>query len=102
MKTYAENIDLASVMASGLKANAERAAKRGLGADFPDRIENKVGTVKTINNKQETIKADLKTTTEELDKEMDELNALVDEAKKVIKLEFPQSQWKEFGITDKR
>ena len=101
-KTYAENIDLATVMVSALKANAERAARRGLGDDFPVKMETVLADVKTINSKQEKLKAELKMTTEELTKKIEELIAIINEAKKVIKLEFPQTQWKEFGINDKR
>lgn len=58
--------------------------------------------VKNLNNEQETLKAKLKTKTEELDKKMANMKVLVYEAKKVVKLKFDKTQWKEFGIEDKR
>ena len=30
------------------------------------------------------------------------MNEMIDEGKKVVKLEFDKTQWKEFGIEDKR
>ena len=102
MKTYAESINLTSVMISGLKANASRVQKRGLGSDFASKLETVLNDVKKLNNEQETLKADLKSKTEQLNQKMDEMNVMINEGKKVVKLEFEQSQWKEFGIEDKR
>jgi uncharacterized FlaG/YvyC family protein len=48
------------------------------------------------------LKAKLKSKTDELNKKMDDMNDLVDEAKKVVKLELDKTQWKEFGIDDMR
>ena len=101
-KTYAESINLTSVLVSGLKSNSERVSKRGIGSDFAPKLETILNDVKNLNNEQETLKAKLKSKTDELNKKMDDMNVLVDEAKKVVKLEFEQTQWKKFGIEDKR
>ena len=52
--------------------------------------------------KQEKLKADLKSKTAELEAKMKEIDAKMSEAKKIVKMDIPQSQWKEFGIYDKR
>ena len=101
-KTYAESINLATVLTSGLKANADRVSKRGITADFVSNLETSLNDAKNLNNEQETLKANLKTKTDQLNQKMDEMNGFVDEGKKVVKLEFDQTQWKEFGILDKR
>jgi hypothetical protein len=101
-KTYAESINLATVLISGLKANADRVSKRGIGSDFISNLETNLNDAKNLNNEQETLKANLKTKTDQLNLKMDDMNGLVDEGKKVVKLEFDQTQWKEFGILDKR
>ena len=101
-KTYAESINLTTVLVSGLKANSERVSKRGISTDFVSNLETNLNDVKNLNNEQETLKANLKSKTDSLNKKMDDMNALVDEAKKVVKLEFDKTQWKEFGIEDKR
>jgi len=51
---------------------------------------------------QEKLKADLKSKTESLNALLDSLAGKYSEARKLVKLEIPQSQWKEFGINDKR
>jgi hypothetical protein len=43
----------------------------------------------------------LKEKTEQLDKAMTELEKKAGEARKIIKLDMPQSTWREFGINDK-
>jgi len=101
-KTYAESINLTSVLVSGLKTNTERVSKRGIGSDFVPKLETILNDAKNLNNEQEALKAKLKIKTDELNKKMDDMKVMVDEAKKVVKLEFDKTQWKEFGIEDKR
>lgn len=50
----------------------------------------------------EKLKADLKTKTQDLDAKLGELKKLYSELKKSVKMDIEQSQWKEFGIEDKR
>jgi molybdenum-dependent DNA-binding transcriptional regulator ModE len=101
-KTYAEKIKDAEVMSAGLLNNAEKAGKRGLGADFTDKLRNNLQKVITLNNEQERLKSTLKQKTAELDATMTELDVQMSEARKLVKIEFPQPQWKEFGIDAKR
>jgi hypothetical protein len=61
-----------------------------------------IRTEAKINDEQEKLKADLKSKTDALNAKMEELTQKYSEAKKVVKLEFPQTQWMEFGISDKR
>jgi len=102
MKTYADNINQTTVMISGLRNNSERAKKRGLDSSFVQGLETDLNEVRNLNNDQESIKAKLKAATDALNKKMESMNKKLDEAKKVVKLEFDKTQWKEFGITDKR
>ena len=102
MKSYAESISSAQVMATGMQNNETIVSQRGwLQANNAMLIDVR-NQVVLLNDEQEKLKADLKTKTAELDAKMDELSALMKEAKKVVKLGLPQSQWKEFGVTDKR
>ena len=101
-KTYAENIKNAELMSSGLKNNAERAEKRGLGRDFLTKLKADLQKVVELNNEQEKLKADLKRKTAELDAQMKLLNSEVADARKIVKVEFQQEQWKEFGIEAKK
>jgi predicted RNase H-like nuclease (RuvC/YqgF family) len=101
-RSYAETINSAKLMVSGLRSNADRVAKRGLTPEFTNGIENLQNKGMTLDNEQEDLKAKLKTKTEELDRLIEELEKLLSEARKIVKLEMEQSTWKSFGIDDKK
>jgi len=100
-KSYAKKLDDAQVMLSGLKAHNEL-ARRGIDAAFVTNLEAKISSSIQLNNEQEKLKADLKSKTAELDNEVSRMVKLVAEAQKVVKMDIPKSQWKEFGIQAKR
>ena len=100
-KSYSENITLAKVMADGLsryKSNLPAAVKESQISE----LESLRQTIETLNSEQEKLKADLKTKTQALDAKLNELQKLYAELKKRIKIDIEQSQWREFGIEDKR
>ena len=100
--SFAETINSAQVMATGLQNNATDAAQRGWQQTNNDKLIALRSEAIALNDEQEKLKAAQKTKTAELDAKMAELNAQMKEAKKVVKLTFKQSQWKEFGVLDKR
>ena len=100
--SYAEQISNAQVMVSGLKGNADKVARRGIDGAFVTSLDANVQSVTTLNNEQEKLKADLKAKTAQLDATLAELDKGLAEARKIVKLDFPQGQWREFGIEDKR
>ena len=101
-KTYAEQISQAEVMTAGLKNNAAQVARRGLDEAFVNKLEADRLAAVALNNEQEKLKADLKAKTAQLDATLAELDKGLAEARKIVKLDFPQGQWREFGIEDKR
>ncbi len=100
--SYAEQISQADIMLQALKSNVDKLSRRGIDQPFVDEMESMAKQVKALNEEQEKLKADLKSKTESLNALMDGLAGKYSEAKKLVKLEIPQSQWKEFGINDKR
>ncbi len=101
-KSFAERINDAQVMFTGMKANQEEAGERGWTEEKNSQLAVTRKEAVRLNDEQEKLKADLKTKTAQLNEKMAKLNAEMKEAKKVVKLGFPQSRWKEFGVTDKR
>jgi hypothetical protein len=99
-RSYAETINSAKVMLSGLKSNADRVSKRGAGADFVTKFESAFAASQTLDSEQEDLKAKLKTKTAALDAKVGELEKLMSEARKVVKLEMEKESWKSFGIAD--
>jgi len=101
-KSYAKQIDDAQVMLAGLKSNIDALAKRGMTAEFVANLETGTANAIAQNNAQEKLKADLKMATASLDATLATIQKAMSEATKVVKLELPQPQWKEFGIHAKK
>ena len=100
--SYSEVINSVKLMLSGLKSNTERVGKRGLDTSFITKLEESMTNAQTLDNEQESLKAELKTKTVKLDEEMVTIQKLMSESKKVVKLEMPQETWQAFGISDKK
>lgn len=98
----AEIVNATELMLSGLKAHQSELSTRGLDDAFIKKMEDLMKELVQANNLQEKLKADLKTQTEKVDQMMGNLQKLSSEAKKRVKLDVPATQWKEFGIEDKR
>jgi ATP-dependent Lon protease len=101
-KAYATQISDAQVMTAGLNANLDLLQQRGMTAEFVGKLQKDVDYAIEQNNAQEKLKADLKAATAALDKTLGEVNKAMSEATKVVKLQMPQEQWKEFGIQAKK
>jgi hypothetical protein len=101
-KTYANTISDSTVMLNGIRDNQDILAKRQIDKTFVDTMQTGINTCITLNNEQETLKAKLKEKTEQLDRALADLEKQSAEARKIIKMDMPQSSWREFGIEDKR
>jgi hypothetical protein len=101
-KTQSEEITDAGVMASGIRANQDVLAQRKIDMAYADQLQAEIDTCIALNVEQETLKAKLKAKTEEFDKAFASMQKKATEARKIIKLDMPQSSWREFGINDKR
>ncbi|SDE27390.1 hypothetical protein [Riemerella columbipharyngis] len=100
--SFAETISKTQVLATALKANSTQLEKRGIDNSFITELEKLRNESITLNDEQEKLKADLKLKTEALLEKINLLEKKYAEAKKIIKIDFAQSQWVEFGIEDKR
>ncbi len=101
-KTFAQQTSDAQVMLSGLRANTDRLSKRSINEDFVAGLQADLDACIALNNEQKTLKAKLKKKTSDLNKKMEAMEKKVAEARKVVKLDISQTEWKEFGIADKR
>ena len=101
-KTYAASVDSAQVMLAGIRRHASELSRRGIDAAFQTELEAKINTTIAENNEQEKRKADLKAQTVIVDKSVKGMNAMVAEAQKIVKMDIPKEQWKEFGIQSKQ
>ncbi len=100
--SFSKQIDQAQVMVSGLQLYSADVAKKGLDAAFTTKLEATAAKAVELNNEQEKLKSDLKTKTTELDAVLLELEHMVADSKKVVKISVPQSNWIAFGMNCSR
>jgi hypothetical protein len=100
--TQSQEITNTGIMVNGIKSHQETLAQRKIDNVFADELQRKVDACINLNVEQETLKAKLKAKTEEFDNAFADMQKQSAEARKVIKLDIPQSSWREFGIEDKR
>jgi hypothetical protein len=101
-KAFGVQMEKSDLLVSALANNKDRVARRGLDDEFITRFSERLDRINGLNRTQEKAKADLKRATAGIEREMVELRKEFSEAKKVVKLEFPCEDWREFGITDGR
>ena len=101
-QSLGETLARAGLMVAGLKVNSDRLKRRGLDEGFIASLEGLNKSIGELNAEQEALKSRLKEKTAQIDEAFASLKTKLSEARKVIKLELPQTGWKEFGITDMR
>ncbi len=101
-KSFAQRLQDAQIMGTALEANLTILKKRGMTQEFIDKLINTQNSLITKNSEQEKLKASLITLTAAMNKLDKELKLQMQEAVKVVKLEAPVEQWKEYGIQAKR
>lgn len=100
--SFAELVNSGKVMLTGLQANAEAVARRGIDTEFMTNLQTAIVDTETLNGEQESLKAALKAKTAELDSRLMDLKKMLSEARKVVKMTIDKTRWVEFGISDKR
>lgn len=98
---YSERITYAKVMADGIREMKEN-LPLGVQEGDSTKLDLFRSEAEALNSKQESLKAELKNTTESLNKKMDEMEKFQSNIKKRIKLDIDPSLWKKFGINDKK
>lgn len=101
-KSFAQQLSDARLMIAGVGKNLDALGKIGLSAADVEEMESTLKVTSDLDSRQESLKAELRTCTAELNKSQRALAGLVSAAKKRVKLVMPQELWREFGIGDKR
>ncbi|MGD2089099.1 MAG: hypothetical protein PVH61_23175 [Candidatus Aminicenantes bacterium] len=101
-ESYANKIEFARLMVSGLRNHLEQLSRRGLDEAFVNELEELVKTASNKKHRQASLKAQLKKETATLNQVIKELGQKVSGAKKIVKIDIHQPLWKGFGIKDKR
>jgi hypothetical protein len=97
--SFAEQAHQAELLLAGLSAHADRVAGRGVNTAFITELNAKYDNLLEAYNNQQALKARLMEKTAERIDVQDRVFDLCSEARKLVKIEFPQESWVEFGIT---
>lgn len=98
--SYAQKLADAKIMVDALRKNTGQVTK--IDPVFITDMELLKMEVETLNTEQEKLKADLKSKTEQLNSKVKSLTEKYNFAKKRVKMDIPQTQWKEYGILDSK
>ena len=103
VKNFAQSLADARLMADAIKAHIEELkGSTGMAEDTGEKLSALVKEMSDLDTAQEKLKADLKQKTAELDTKAKELDALMTDCKKRVKLGGSKDGWKEYGITATR
>ncbi len=99
---FAKLMDDLNVMSGGITTRLTSISSIGITAADATALAAYAQELKTLNNTQEDLKAQLKTKTAELEAKIAEAKAKHAKLSKMIKVVAPQSEWLAFGITAKK
>jgi len=77
-------------------------AKRGLDDAFVAKLQAAAQRAADLDDEQERLKSQLEAKTAELKENRVELESLLNEAKKMVKLDLPKTEWKQHGVKDSK
>lgn len=80
----------------------ENLARYGITSEAVNTFETSITTLKATNQRQEDIKASLKTITAQLQNEQKQMEGYYSTFKRKLKAETPMQEWKRFGFADKK
>ena len=100
--TQDEILSRTEVLTKGIRNNLCRLKIRGIDETFATRVETLRDQVVRLEFEQSGLRSRLKEKTSEVNSSMSDLKAVLSEARILVKLQIPQTGWKEFGISDKK
>lgn len=87
-----------SLLAEAMAAHQEALTPKGGGEDFVNRLKEMVQAARDLNQEQERYKALQKETTGKIQDKLKEVNRMISNGHKIVKMTIDQKRWVEFGI----
>lgn len=101
-KVYLSELSRVHNLLEGLRRNVNLVSDKGLDNKFIDQMEHDSEVAKGYNAENEKLRMEIKEKTIRANRQLFTIKNQVKEAKKIIKHNFPQEKWIDFGIADKR
>lgn len=102
MKIYSEQVSKTQELIAGLKKEINLVKNKGINEEYIGRLEADNKLIASYNEDIDKLKAATKEKSREAARKLIEVKVRVKEAKKIVKQNFNQDSWKEFGIKDRR
>ena len=102
MKVISKQINKTQRLITGLKNKAELVKNKGIDEKFVAQLEMDTNFVRINNEESDKLKTEARSKAKQANLRLIEVKIQVKKAKKIIKQNFEQSRWREFGIFDAR
>lgn len=101
-KVYAEHVQKAQMLASGLRKNIEQVKGHGVTPEQLSQLEQKATVIARHSEELDELRKVVSEKASVASRELVELRADVQGLKQIVKRNFTQERWADFGILDKR
>lgn len=101
-KVYSDQIRKTTDLAKGISKNLSLLKGYGLSEKTAADLEKAAAKAQEYDDKKDKMREELHAYTVESNEHLDKMKQMVTDAKKIIKLNFPQERWSSFGIPDQK
>ena len=98
MATFAKRLITAKSMIAGLSAHADEVSQRGFTKEVIGQMTGLYEKAVGLDDKRNAIKARSREATSEAEKTMGELESLCGDARQIVRMDFVEETWPEFGF----
>ena len=99
---FSEKVFLAKKFAAGILKYQDRLVGSRLDKDFAKEVDDLREHVSQLVRDRDDLREEMLKKTKEFNRQLDILVSKYQEGKKIIKIDFERSDWKLFGIKDKK
>ena len=101
-KTVELQIEKSRMLVEGLRKHLTAGVGGGITNDEIDRMEQELKTLEAANAEVDRIREELSPKVKQMNDVLAQVKTLYAEKKKVLKDFYPQEQWADYGVPDKR
>ena len=98
MATFAQRLVSVKNMIAGINAHANEVSKRGITQEVLDQMSQLYEKAAKLDDDRNALKARSQEATAQAEETMSDLETLCSNAKKVVRMDFAEETWPEFGF----
>ncbi len=101
-QVHSNSIKKTELLITGLRRNKETLENKGIDEQLITKLEISKNQSVTYEKEKDALRAELKAKTLQAMIRMNEISSLTKQIKQIIKKNYDQSKWADFGIMDKK